>query len=153
MTTNDPEELKNNDVLEEEKWMRIRKLYDAVDLTRRSRGSCKKEELTPTEVKERESKKLGTPDNQNKLYQLSVVEELTWYYEGTTRLNYRCSNEHIAHIVLRCHERQFEWRKIPFKPRSYIYNDVWTAMCMKVVEMKNKISDEWELFERYNDGT
>jgi hypothetical protein len=136
------------DETDQEKWNRIKKLYDDVDRSRRSRASRSsetKDKLSPEATREFNK---NAPTNIS--FQLNVMEELTFYYEGTTRLNFDCSEEHIANIVLRCHEQKFEWKRIPFKPKCYIYNVVWRTMCLKVRRLKEQISDEWELFERFD---
>lgn len=142
---------------EEQKWMRIKLLYDQLDRTRRS-GSSRKtvdengNKLTTEEMKEREGNKQGTEESKTKQFQLNIVETLDWSFEGVTRLNYCTSNQNIAHVVLRNHEREFFWKRLPYKPRTYIYNDVWERMCEKAAEWKNKIADEREMFDRYDGG-
>lgn len=134
---------------EDEKWMRIRKLYDEIDRERRltpSRSSLPK--LTSDEARE-----LSPEAPRNVAYQLNVMNSLDFYYEGCTRHNLNSSNEHIAHVVLRCHEQLFEWKKIPFKPRCYIYNDVWAAMVRKVQSFKDAVYEEREMFGRYDGRT
>jgi hypothetical protein len=132
-------------------WKTIVKEYDSLHGQIRSRGSrLKTEKLTSDEAKERSSNDVTTVEHKSKMFQMGVIEKLTFYYDGCTRHNLNSSNEHIAHVVLRCHEREFEWRKIPFKPRCYIYNDVWRAMCAKVAEIKEQVYEEWEMFERYD---
>jgi len=127
-------------------WSRLTKLYEDLDALRRSRaprGSKTGEVI----VKEWSSKWIAYATNQIN----SEYLKETW--QGTTNLNINCSDDHIAHVILRQYKHIIHPFKTPFRASDFIPEAVWQQMLKKVAECReyNRIwieTDRRELWSK-----
>lgn len=135
-------------------WTKIRDDYDRLhgQIRSRSKRSLKTDQaFDPEYVERRRIERIK--------YAISQIEG-SWMsstFEGTVRCNigmyYEHSSDHIANVIIRQYRVRIYPFMTPFRPSEFVPKEVWEAMIRKVDELKLKVTDEWELFDRYNDLT